>query len=422
MKIIDLAEIIVSSGNGGNGAVAFRREKYVSHGGPAGGDGGHGGSVFLLATTELQTLLDFHHQRQYQAPHGEAGRSKNQHGKKGKDLMIKVPVGTLIRDLDRDAAVICDLTEDGQTFCVAKGGKGGRGNTHFAKSTYQAPKYAEPGGKGQTRKLQLELKMIADVGLVGLPNAGKSSLLSVVSAARPKIANYPFTTLKPNLGAIRFPEGDGFLMADIPGLIEGASEGVGLGHDFLRHIERNRLLLHLVDVSEQEPLENYELIQNELKNYPVDLSQKPQLLVLNKIDLLLPEDREALKKTFEEHTQHPVYLMSTATKEGTQELLRVIQQRLSEIPLPEPIQWEEAPPEVEHDPTKEFEIHFADGVYFVESDHLEQMILLSDFSDAKALNRFQKALKGTGVLDALHNKGAQPGDTICIGPLEFEHL
>lgn len=420
MKIVDFADITVSSGNGGNGAIAFRREKHVANGGPSGGDGGRGGSVYFEASENLHTLLDFRYKRHFRAPDGDKGDIKNRFGSKGDDLTIPVPVGTVIRDKDTDK-VICDMAVPGQRFLIAKGGKGGYGNAHFVNSVYQAPRFAEPGTPGETRNLMLELKTIADVGLVGMPNAGKSSLLSVISAARPKIADYPFTTLTPNLGAVSFPDGDGCIVADIPGLIEGASEGVGLGHDFLRHIERTRLLLHMLDASAPDPIQNYLIIQEELHAHPANLDGKPQLLVLNKLDLVDDAELEIITEMLREHTQEPIYGISTATQLGLRELLFAVQTQLGELP-PLPLYEIEPEPEVTLDAKPSFEIELDNGIYIVHCPPLERVLELSDLEDSRALHRFQKQLYGYGIIDALKEEGAGSGDTVRIGELEFDYL
>jgi GTPase len=422
MKIIDHAEITISSGDGGNGSVAFRREKHVPNGGPSGGDGGRGGSIIIEASEDLHTLLDFRYQHKFKAEHGRNGGIKNMHGRAGEDLLIQVPPGTQVKDKSTDT-VLFDLTRAGQRVIVAPGGKGGRGNSHFVSATYQAPRYAEPGEPGVTRQLLLELKTIADVGLVGLPNAGKSSLLAAVSAARPKIANYPFTTLRPNLGSIRFPEGDGFVIADIPGLIEGASEGIGLGHDFLRHVERTRLLLHMIDLSDPDPMLNYQVIQKELANYPAKLTDKKQILVLNKADIVDPEEIERLKTCFEKETGEPVYIISAATQQGTQAVIRAIQLQLSLIPpIPESeLEVPESLPRPDKD-FSQFEVFLDKEIFVVESEALERLLNLSDLQDSRALQRFHKQMEKMGVIEALKDAGASSGDTVRIGELEFDYL
>lgn len=342
------------------------------------------------------------------------------HGRKGENLIIPVPRGTVVRDRETQK-VLADLTEPGQRYLAAKGGKGGRGNARFVNAVYQAPRYAEPGEAGQSRQLVLELKTLADVGLVGMPNAGKSSLLSVISAARPKIADYPFTTLQPNLGAVRFPEGDGFIVADIPGLIEGASEGIGLGHDFLRHIERTRLLIHLLDGSAPDPIENYLVIQDELKAYPARLDDKPQLIVINKQDILEPTEIEMIQELLREHTETPIYVISAATTAGTRELLFAIQEQLALLP-PVPLFEIEPEPDELLPEAPSFTIELEEDVFWVRCPVLERILELSDFEDSRALHRFQKQLYRFGIIDALKAEGAGTGDTVRIGELEFDYL
>ena len=298
MQFIDKAKIKISSGKGGNGVVAWRREKFVDKGGPAGGDGGKGGSVYLIADEGLSTLLDFTYRSIFKADNGENGFKKSMYGKSAKDLYIKVPAGTIVKDL-KTGNIIADLTKHEQTVLVAKGGRGGRGNTHFCTPQNRAPQYCEPGEPGIERELQLELKLLADVGLLGFPNAGKSTFISRVSAAKPKIADYPFTTIVPNLGVVRKSTGDGYVIADIPGLIEGASEGVGLGHDFLRHVERCRFLLHIIDGTEENPIKNYQIINAELAKYSEKLSHLYQIVAINKIDAIEPEKINELKQEFD---------------------------------------------------------------------------------------------------------------------------
>ncbi|WP_434688538.1 GTPase ObgE [Pseudanabaena minima] len=326
MHFIDRVTIHVKSGDGGDGLVAFRREKYVPAGGPAGGNGGNGGSVILQATTDLQTLLDFRFENIFKAEDGERGGPSNMTGKRGSDRIIKVPLGTVVMN-EETGEELGDLTEDGQTLLVAKGGKGGLGNRHFLSNQNRAPDYALPGLPGEELTLYLELKLIAEVGIIGMPNAGKSTLISVLSAARPKIADYPFTTLVPNLGVVSKPSGDGVVFADIPGLIEGASEGIGLGHDFLRHVERTKLLIHLIDVTQEDPLLAYETIQEELAAYGGGLDEKPQILALNKIDAMLPEDVEAIAAQFD----LPILAISAASKKGLDQLLKSVWKLLEQF-------------------------------------------------------------------------------------------
>lgn len=330
MQFIDQAEIEVEAGKGGDGIVAFRREKYVPAGGPAGGNGGRGGDVILVAAEHLQTLLDFKYAHRFQADNGGRGGPNNRTGANGRDRTIQVPCGTVIYDADTQE-IIGDLVQPGQTFCAAKGGKGGLGNKHFLSNRNRAPDYALPGLPGEYRRLRLELKLLAEVGIIGLPNAGKSTLIAALSAARPKIADYPFTTLVPNLGVVRKPTGDGTVFADIPGLIEGAHLGTGLGYDFLRHIERTRLLLHLIDATADDPIGDYQTIQAELQAYGRGLSQRPQILALNKIDAVDSETVELLATQLNHLTHVPVFQISAVTQKGLESLLQTVWQSLEQL-------------------------------------------------------------------------------------------
>lgn len=323
MQFIDQAEIEVEAGKGGDGTVAFRREKYVPAGGPAGGNGGWGGSVILVANQNLQTLLDFSYARRFKADDGKRGGPSNRTGANGKNSIIEVPCGTLIYD-GKTEEILGDLVEEGQTLCVVAGGKGGLGNKHFLSNQNRAPDYALDGLPGEHRWLRLELKLLAEVGIIGLPNAGKSTLMAALSAARPKIADYPFTTLVPNLGVVRKPTGDGTVFADIPGLIEGAHEGIGLGHEFLRHIERTRLLLHLVDVTSTNPISDYQIIQKELNAYGRGLNNRPQILALNKIDAADEETIQAIKKELGNLNSFPIITISAVTRTRLEELLQIV--------------------------------------------------------------------------------------------------
>ena len=323
MQFIDLAEIEVEAGKGGDGIVAFRREKYVPAGGPAGGNGGKGGSVVLIASNRLQTLLDFKYARLFKAENGKKGGPSNRTGAMGSDRFIEVPCGTMVMDVET-GELLGDLTTDGQTLCVAQGGKGGLGNKHFLSNSNRAPEYALPGLEGEKKRLRLELKLIAEVGIIGLPNAGKSTLIAALSSARPKIANYPFTTLVPNLGVVRKPTGDGTVFADIPGLIAGASDGIGLGHDFLRHIERTRVLLHLIDVTADDPIADYQTIQQELLAYGQGLSKRPQIVAFNKIDAVEREILDLLKAELTELTAAPIFEVSAVTRDGLDSLLHQV--------------------------------------------------------------------------------------------------
>lgn len=330
MQFIDRAEIEVEAGKGGDGIVAFRREKYVPAGGPAGGNGGRGGSVILVALENLQTLLDFQYNHRFKAEDGSRGGPNNRTGAAGGDLIIEVPCGTVVYNAET-GELLGDLVEPGQTLCVAEGGKGGLGNKYFLSNRNRAPEYALPGLPGEKRLLRLELKLLASVGIIGLPNAGKSTLISALSAARPKVADYPFTTLVPNLGVVRKPSGDGTVFADIPGLIEGAHQGAGLGHEFLRHIERTRLLLHLVDVTSPDPIADYQTIQQELQAYGRGLAERPQILALNKVDAVDEETAEAITQKLTDLSQTSVFLISAVTRRGLEELLQQIWSRIDQI-------------------------------------------------------------------------------------------
>jgi GTP-binding protein len=330
MQFIDLAEIEVEAGKGGDGIVAFRREKYVPAGGPAGGNGGRGGSVILVAVENLQTLLDFRYARNFRADNGKRGGPNNRTGASGNDLLIEVPCGTVVYDEDT-GELLGDLVNLGQTLCVAQGGKGGLGNKHFLSNSNRAPEYALPGLEGEQKRLRLELKLLAEVGIIGLPNAGKSTLISALSSARPKIADYPFTTLIPNLGVVRKPTGDGTVFADIPGLIAGASAGIGLGHDFLRHIERTRLLLHLIDLTAVDPIKDYQTIQSELVAYGRGLPERPQIIALNKIDAVDTEIQQIISTELQQITSNPIFLISAVSRTGLDNLLQKVWATLEEV-------------------------------------------------------------------------------------------
>ena len=420
---VDKVRITVCGGRGGDGAVAFHREKYVASGGPDGGDGGHGGSVILRVNDNLSTLLDFRYKRKYAAQAGENGRGRNMSGKRGENLIIKVPRGTVIRDAETNA-VIVDMSTD-EDFIIAKGGRGGWGNSHYATPTRQIPRFAKAGLKGQSRDIIMELKLLADVGLVGFPNVGKSTLLSVTSNARPKIANYHFTTLFPNLGVIYVDEGVSFVMADIPGIIEGAAEGAGLGHDFLRHIDRCRLLVHVVDVSGSEardPVEDFHAICAELANYSVDLSDRPMIVAANKIDLLMPDsdNLERLRQAVEE-AGCEFYEISAGTTQGTKQLMRVVAQKLQELPPvtiyePEYVEVIEAP----IDP-KEFEIEHYGNTWLITGRWLERLVENINFDDYESRNHFDMQLRKVGLFARLEEMGIADGDTVDIYDFEFEY-
>lgn len=422
---IDKAKIYVKAGNGGNGAVAFRREIYVPAGGPAGGDGGNGGNVIFRADSNLRTLMDFKYKKSYIAPSGEDGKGSNMYGKKGEDLVLLVPVGTVIRD-EQTGLVIADLKENAEESVVAKGGRGGKGNTHFKSSIRQAPNFAKAGTEGQERNVLLELKLIADVGLLGFPNVGKSTFLSIVTKANPKIANYHFTTLTPNLGVVKLPDKASFVIADIPGIIEGAHEGVGLGHDFLRHIERTRLLLHIVDISGiegREPYEDFLQINRELTLYNEKLAQREQIVIANKMDLLFDKSAYNEFKERVESDGYKVFPLSGATKEGLGDVLNYVSQRLSEIEE-EPLYSPEDMWSVEDDraalPEEEIRIEMVDGVYVIEGEKLEKLLYSVNFDDMESIRYFQRVMEQNGVFDRLRSMGIDDGDTVRMYDLEFE--
>lgn len=420
---LDKARIYVKGGDGGNGAVAYRREKYVPMGGPWGGDGGKGGDVILVVDEGLRTLIDFRYQKHYKAERGENGGTKNMHGRKGEDLLIRVPPGTVVRDADT-GALLADLTEHGQRVVVARGGRGGRGNTRFASNKDKCPAYAEKGDPGEERWLLLELKLLADVGLIGYPNVGKSTIISRVSAAKPEIANYHFTTIVPNLGVVKVGE-ESFVMADIPGLIEGAHTGAGLGHEFLRHTERTRLLVHVLDIAGSEgrdPLQDFAVINRELALYSERLARRPQVIAANKMDL--PGAEENLARLRQElGEQYPVFPVSAATGQGLTELVNYLARRLPELPPEETVEV------VKEDEVKvtraEADEPFTlerdeEGVWVIGGQEVEKHFHRTDFNNEAAVRRFQKILEVLGVDRALREAGIQEGDTVRIVDMEFE--
>ena len=420
---VDKVRITVIGGRGGDGAVAFHREKYINAGGPDGGDGGHGGSVILRVSDHMTTLLDFRYKRKYAAQAGENGRGRNMHGKKGEPLVIEVPRGTVVRDAETNA-IIVDMSTD-EDFVIARGGRGGWGNAHYATPTRQIPRFAKAGLKGQEREVVLELKLLADVGLVGFPNVGKSTLLSVTSNARPKIANYHFTTLFPNLGVIYVEEGVSFVMADIPGIIEGAAEGAGLGHDFLRHIDRCRLLVHVVDVSGSEgrdPVEDFNAICDELHNYSVDLSNRPMIVAANKTDLLDPEsDNLQRLRTVVEAAGCELYEISAGTTQGTKQLMRVVAQKLSTLPPVTIYEPEYVAPVAEVGDPNALEIEHLGSTWVITGTWLERMVENINFDDYESRNYFDIQLTKSGLYKRLEEMGIQDGDTVDIYDLEFEY-
>ncbi len=418
---LDKAKIKILSGKGGNGIVAWRREKYVDKGGPAGGNGGKGGDVYFVATEDMTTLMDFKFQSVFKAENGENGYIKTQHGKCGKDLFVKVPVGTIVKDVE-SGKIIADLNTDGQTVLIAKGGRGGRGNACFATPQKRAPQFCEPGENGIERTLELELKLIADVGLLGMPNAGKSTLISAVSSAKPKIADYPFTTLVPNLGVVKKDSGDAFVLADIPGLIEGASEGVGLGHEFLRHVERCRFLIHLVDLTKENPVENYKIINEELKKHSEQLAKVYQVIALNKIDAVDDEITQKYYKEFKKLAED-VFLISAVTGENLKEFMHFVSKKVDEIPKPViEVEVEEDDGATDNDDSA-YQIYKVDKhTFVVEGGKIFRLANVTDGRNTEQIYRFQNILKSMGVFDALKEAGIQEGDVVKIGHLEFDYL
>lgn len=420
---IDKARIFVKSGNGGNGAVSFRREKYVPAGGPDGGDGGNGASVIFEVDLGLRTLMDFKYQRKYVAEHGEDGSKKRKAGRNGEDLILKVPPGTIIRD-EATGLVIADLKEEGDRAVVAKGGRGGKGNQHFANAVRQAPAFARSGSDGVEKWVVLELKMIADVGLLGFPNVGKSTFLSVVTKAKPKIANYHFTTLTPNLGVVQTKFGESFVLADIPGLIEGAAEGVGLGHDFLRHVERTKVLIHIVDISGLEgrdALDDFYKINGELKLYNEKLATRPQVVVANKMDILEDESIFEEFKNELEGRGYKVFKMSAATRQGVDDVIAYVSELLREAEEIELVSEEEMfRPELDEVQGEGLQIDIEDGVYVVTGKSLRRIMYSVNFDDMESLQYFQKAMESQGVFDRLREMGIEDGDTVRIYEIEFE--
>ncbi len=420
---VDKVRITVCGGRGGDGAVAFHREKYVAAGGPDGGDGGHGGSVILRVNDNMTTLLDFRYKRKYAAQAGANGQGRRMNGKRGEPLIIQVPRGTVVRDAE-SGAVIIDMST-GEDFILAKGGRGGWGNAHFATPTRQVPRFAKAGLKGQERDVILELKLLADVGLVGFPNVGKSTLLSVTSNARPKIANYHFTTLFPNLGVIYVDEGVSFVMADIPGIIEGAAEGAGLGHDFLRHIDRCRLLVHVVDVSGSEgrdPVEDFDAICEELSSYSVDLGNRPMIVAANKIDIMDPEsdNLERLRARAEE-VGCELYEICAGTTAGTRNLMRIVAQKLTTLPPVTIYEPEYVEVVAETGNPQDLEIEHLGSTWVITGTWLERLLVNINFDDYEARNHFDMLLHKSGLFKRLEEMGIQDGDTVDIYDIEFEY-
>ncbi len=426
---VDKAKIFIQSGKGGDGHISFRREKYVPNGGPDGGDGGKGGDIIFKVDEGINTLSDFHYGGKYKAENGEDGNKRRMHGKNGADLIIKVPEGTVIKEAE-SGKVIADMSGDNKEAVILKGGKGGNGNMHYATSTMQAPKYAQPGQSAISLEVLLELKVIADVGLVGFPNVGKSTFLSKVSNAKPKIANYHFTTLTPMLGVVDLDDAKGFVVADIPGLIEGASEGAGLGHEFLRHIERTRMMIHVVDAASTEgrdPMEDLEAINNELKNYNADISKKIQVIAANKVDMLPEgEDAEIIQKIRDKYEPLgvKVFATSTLTGKGIKELLYYVSRTLSELP-DEKVTFEQEffPEDMIKEADEAFSVYYdqKEAEYVIEGPKIEKMLGYTNLESEKGFAFFQKFLADTGILDELEKLHIQEGDTVRMYGYSFEY-
>ena len=420
---VDKVKIFVKAGNGGNGAIAFHREKFVAQGGPDGGDGGLGGSVVLRVNDNISTLMDFRYKRKYSAPNGQDGEGGRRRGKNGENLIIQVPRGTIVRDAETNE-IIKDMS-DSEDFVLCKGGRGGWGNKHFATPTRQVPRFAKAGLPGESHEVVLELKLLADVGLVGFPNVGKSTLLSVTSNARPKIANYHFTTLYPNLGVIYVEEGVSFVMADIPGIIEGAADGLGLGHDFLRHIDRCRLLVHIVDVSgseDRDPVEDFEKINQELAQYSPELASRPMIVAANKLDLI-PEGSDNLERLREYVTEkgYEFYEISAATHQGTKRLMQTVAAKLAQLPPVTVYEPEYVKPLAEAGDSDELQIQQYDDLWVISGTWLERLLADINFGDYESRMYFDRQLRKSGLFERLEAMGIQDGDIVSLYDLEFEY-
>jgi GTP-binding protein len=429
--LFDHTKIYVKAGDGGNGSMHFHRGKHAPFGGPDGGDGGRGGSIYFEATNDLSTLVDYRYRHQFKAESGQPGARQKMHGSRGDDIVLRVPCGTIIRDADTNE-LIADLIESGQHIMVARGGRGGLGNVHFATATHQTPKEAQNGEPGEERWITLELRMIADVGLVGYPNAGKSTLLSVVSAAQPKIADYPFTTLAPNLGVVEVGQprrGDGysFVLADIPGLIEGAAQGIGLGHEFLRHIQRTRLLIHMLDGAspDRDPWLDFQSINKELREYDARLAERPQIVVLNKMDLPEAQEKWATVESYAEAADYPVFSISAAAQQGTAELMQYAARRLREIQQEEAERAAAQPfaemegPVLRPQPDDAFAVAKEGGVFVVRGRRVERAVSMTNQESEESMDRLQTTLAKMGVTKALEEAGVKVGDTVRFGKVEL---
>ncbi len=418
----DYTKIIIKSGDGGNGAATFRREKYVAAGGPDGGDGGKGGDIYFTVDKDKNTLIDFRYNKRYKAGNGQNGSGNHCNGKYGEDLYIKVPIGTVIKDAETNK-VIADLSKPGQTELILQGGRGGRGNSHFATPTRQAPRFSEDGDKGEEKEVILELKLLADVGLLGYPNVGKSTFLSKVTEARPKIANYHFTTLEPNLGVVKTKSGDGFVIADIPGIIEGASEGVGLGLQFLRHIERTRLLLHFIDVSGQEgrnAVEDFNTINAELKKYSEKLSTRKQIIVATKIDAMQDDTNLKELEKLAKKEKIELYKISAVTGEGVQELIDHVSKILKDLPKEDLFEYEEKIVYTLKDKEQEWTARKEGDIFIVEGRAVDRLMGRINIEDNESMYYFHKCLKNMGIDDKLKELGICDGDTVLISDWELE--
>ena len=418
----DYVKIIAKAGNGGNGAISFRREKYVAAGGPDGGDGGKGGDIYFEVDPDSNTLIDFRYNKKFKAENGKNGEGAHKFGKSGEDLYIKVPIGTIVRDAKTNR-VLADLSHEGQKKLILAGGRGGKGNSHFATSTRQAPRFAQDGEKGEEKELILELKLLADVGLIGFPNVGKSTFLSMTTSATPKIADYHFTTLEPNLGVVKTEYGDSFVIADIPGIIEGASEGTGLGLQFLRHIERTRLLLHVIDVSGSEgrnPVQDFNTISEELKKYSEKLSERTQIIVANKVDILQDENLyKELEKTAKEHNME-IFKISAATGDGIPELLKHVSEILKTLPKEDLIETENEKVYTLDNKDDEYTIEKEEGKFVIKGEAVERIMRRVNIEDNESLYYFQKSLDNLGVNEKLKKMGIQEGDIVKIDDYELE--
>lgn len=418
----DYTKIIIKAGNGGNGATTFRREKYVAAGGPDGGDGGNGGNIYFQVDKDKNTLIDFRYNKKFKAKDGENGSGNHCNGKYGESLYIKVPIGTVVKDAET-GKIVADLSEPEQTELILKGGRGGRGNSHFATATRQAPRFSEDGEKGDEKELILELKLLADVGLLGFPNVGKSTFLSTVTDARPKIANYHFTTINPNLGVVKTKNGDGFVIADIPGIIEGASEGVGLGIQFLRHVERTRLLLHFIDVSGQEgrdAIEDYYTINKELAKYSEKLVKRKQILVATKIDSMQDDTNYKKLEELAKKEKLEFYQISSVTGEGVEKLIDHVTEVLKTLPKEELVEIEDRVVYTLQDKEQEWEAYEEDGIFYVKGKAVDRLMGRINIEDNESMYYLQKSIKNMGIEDKLKELGVCEGDTVKISDWELE--